>query len=70
MLKFTRDDLGTTKFGLVLVQEAWIRQSSIDPLKQPQTKIYASSFENSCLEILKDDPPPQFRIYFFMRQKE
>lgn len=56
MPKFSRDDLGITKLSLVLTQEAWIRQSSTDPFKQTETKIYASSFEGSCLEILKDDP--------------
>lgn len=62
MLKFTRDDLGTTKFGIVLMQEVQIRQSSTDPFKQTKTKIYVSSFEGSCPAILKDDPVHSLEI--------
>lgn len=57
--KVTRNDLGITKFSLVLMEEEWIkqsRQSSTGPFKKAGIKIYTTSFEGCCLEILKDDP--------------
>lgn len=55
-VKFTRSDLGIAKFSFVLMEEAWIKQSSIDPFKTTGVKIYTRSFDGCCLEILKDDP--------------
>jgi len=68
-IKLFRDDLGITKFSLVLMQEACVRQSSIDPFKQSESKIYASSFEGSCLEILKDDLLHSLEITFLHDSK-